>query len=64
MLYKAIFDIPNDLLPPQTVGFQIATAVQTEQGVQIQPKIYTAVLQPIKSSIEEWEDPDGTSNNQ
>ena len=63
MQYKAIFDLPDDLLPPPTVGFQVATAVQTEQGVQIQPKLYTAVLQPIKSSIEEWEDPDVASDD-
>lgn len=63
MLYKAIFDIPNDLTPPVTVGFQVAMAVQTEQGVQIQPKIYTAVLMPIKSPLEEWEDLNDASNN-
>lgn len=63
MLYKAIFNLPDDLVPPATVGFQVAAAIQTEQGVQIQPKIYTAVLQPIKSSVEEWEDPDDESND-
>ena len=53
MQYKAIFDIPDDVTPPPTAGFQIGMMVQTPQGVQYQPQIYTAVLQPIKSTVED-----------
>lgn len=55
MQYKAIFDIPDDVVPPPTVGFQmVGEMVQTPQGViQYQPQIYKAVLQPIKSAIED-----------
>ena len=53
MQYKAIFDIPDDIVPPPTVGFQFGIMVQTEQGPQIQPQIYKAILQPIKSKLEE-----------
>lgn len=53
MQYKAIFDIPDDIVPPPTVGFQFGMMVQTEQGPQIQPQIYKAILQPIKSAIED-----------
>lgn len=53
MQYKAIFDIPDDIVPPPTVGFQFGMMVQTEQGPQIQPQIYKAILQPIKSKFEE-----------
>lgn len=53
MQYKAIFDIPDAIVPLPTVGFQFGMMVQTEQGPQIQPQIYKAVLQPIKSAIED-----------
>lgn len=53
MQYKAIFDIPDDIVPPPTVGFQFGMMVQTEQGPQIQPQIYKAILQPIKSTLED-----------
>jgi len=63
MQYKAIFDLPDDVTPPRTVGFQFGIMVQTDQGIKYQPKIYTAVLMPIKSPLEEWEDPNETNDN-
>ncbi len=54
--YKAIFDIPDDIIPPPVVGFQVVKPVQTEQGIQMSPQTYKATLLPINSVIEDYEE--------
>ena len=54
--YKAIFNLPDDLIPPPTVGFQINIPIQTPQGIQIKDNIFTTALIPIKSVVEDCED--------
>lgn len=54
--YKAIFDIPDDIIPPSVVGFQVVKPVQTEKGIQMLPQIYKATLLPINSVIEDYEE--------
>ena len=54
--YKALFTLPDDVLPPTKIGFQINTPTQTPQGVQIQSKVFSTALMPIESVIEDCED--------
>ncbi len=51
--YKAIFELPDDIIPPPIVGFQLTTAIQMEQGVQFQPQFYKAALMLFNSKVEE-----------
>lgn len=54
--YKALFTLPDDIVPPAVIGFQVAMPVETPQGMQIQGKNFTAPLMPIESIIEDCED--------
>lgn len=58
--YKAILDIPDDIIPPPVVGFQVVAPIQTEQGIQMLPQTYKATLLPINSVIEDYEVKDDT----
>jgi hypothetical protein len=55
MQYKAIFDIPDDIVPPSTVGFGISGSIKVinGQGITVDQQVYTAVLMPIKSKLED-----------
>ena len=55
MQYKAIFDIPDDVTPPPTVGFVTSGGITVinGQGITVDQQAYTAVLVPIKSTVEE-----------
>lgn len=65
MQYKAIFDLPDGITPPSTVGFGISGDIKVinGQGITVDHQVYTAVLMPIKSLLEEWEDLNETNDN-
>ena len=45
--YKAIFDLPDNIIPPNLVGFQIPIVETTPNGTQVVPQTFTAPLMPI-----------------
>lgn len=45
--YKAIFDLPDNIIPPNLVGFQIPIVETTPNGTQVVPQTFAAPLMPI-----------------
>lgn len=45
--YKAIFDLPDNLIPPPTVGFQVVAPTNQPFPNQCNAQTYTAPLMPM-----------------
>lgn len=45
--YKAIFDLPDNIIPPNLVGFQIPIVETNVNGTQVIPHTFTAPLLPM-----------------